>query len=123
MQALQGKVWVWGQGGPSAESDSAAVKPALIPELRKQWPPTGHDGQPWEFFAAQYMRDLPYGAALHTMHAKNANVIYPGLTRAFKACMHLVPVSSCRMLSTYSQKPVSHVPDANRSHRHLCQIP
>ena len=60
-QVLQGKVWVWGQGGASAEQDSKLVKPALIPELQDQWPPRGHDGQPWIYFGAQYMRDLPYG--------------------------------------------------------------
>lgn len=37
------------------------MKPALIPELGTQWPPCGHDGQPWAYFGAQYMRDLPYG--------------------------------------------------------------
>ncbi len=63
---LQGKVWVWGQGGASAEQDSRSVKPALIPELQEQWPPRGHDGQPWVFFGAQYMRDLPYGMLDHT---------------------------------------------------------
>ena len=59
-------MWVWGQGGASAEQDSRSVKPALIPELQEQWPPRGHDGQPWVFFGAQYMRDLPYGMLDHT---------------------------------------------------------
>ena len=58
---LQGKVWVWGQGGASAEQDSKLVKPALIAELEEQWPPRGHDRQPWDIFGAQYIRDLPYG--------------------------------------------------------------
>ena len=62
---LQGKVWVWGQGGDSAEEDSKLVKPALIAELEDQWPPRGQDGQPWELFGAQYMRDLPYGQPRH----------------------------------------------------------
>ena len=65
-QVLQGKVWVWGQGSASAEQDSKMVKPALIPELQDQWPPRGHDGQPWVYFGAQYMRDLPYGRVLQS---------------------------------------------------------
>ena len=58
---LQGKVWVWGQGGGSAEEDSKLVEPALIAELEDQWPPRGQDGQPWDVVGAEYMRDLPYG--------------------------------------------------------------
>ena len=61
LQVLQGKVWVWGQGGASAEQDGRLVKPALIAELEDQWPPRGHDEQPWDLFGAQYMRALPYG--------------------------------------------------------------
>ena len=38
-QVLQGKVWVFGEGGPHAFIDSAAVKPALLPELEDSWPP------------------------------------------------------------------------------------
>ncbi|CAL5222833.1 g5257 [Coccomyxa viridis] len=62
-QVLQGKVWVWGQGGGSAEEDSKLVEPALIAELEDQWPPRGQDGQPWDVVGAEYMRDLPYGWA------------------------------------------------------------
>ena len=52
LQVLQGKVWVWGQGGASAEEDSKLVKLALIAELEDQWPPRGQDGQPWQLFGA-----------------------------------------------------------------------
>lgn len=38
-QVLQGKVWVFGEGGQRAFIDSAAVKPALLPELEDSWPP------------------------------------------------------------------------------------
>ena len=65
LQVLQGKVWVWGQGGASAEEDSRLVKPAHIAELADQWPPHGPDEQPWDVFGAQYMRDLPYGPPKH----------------------------------------------------------
>ena len=39
LQVLQGKVWVFGEGGPRAFIDSAAVQPALLTELENTYPP------------------------------------------------------------------------------------
>ena len=39
LQVLQDKVWVYGEGGPRAFIDSAAVKPALLEDLEDTYPP------------------------------------------------------------------------------------
>jgi phenylpropionate dioxygenase-like ring-hydroxylating dioxygenase large terminal subunit len=57
----QGKVWVFGEAGPQAFIDSAAVKPALVEELAESWPPREPDGERFFLLTDQYMRDLPYG--------------------------------------------------------------
>ncbi|BDA41303.1 Protein TIC 55, chloroplastic [Coccomyxa sp. Obi] len=60
-QVLQGKVWVFGEGGPRALIDSAAVKPALIEELCPDYPPREKGSGETYFVAGKhYFRDLPY---------------------------------------------------------------
>lgn len=60
-QVLQGKVWVFGEGGPRAFIDSAAIKPALLPELEASWPPREKNGgEEFVFMGDGYARDLPY---------------------------------------------------------------
>ncbi|KAK9908986.1 hypothetical protein WJX75_005595 [Coccomyxa subellipsoidea] len=60
-KVLQGKVWVFGEGGPRAFIDSAAVQPAYAPNLAVE--ETLHDANGGEAvrFAAPYVRDFPYG--------------------------------------------------------------
>lgn len=88
LQVLQGKVWVWGRGRVCAEEDSRLVKLALIAELADQWPPHGHDGQPWDIFGAPYMRDLPYGPPKHLL----LHLLYLGACHQHH---HTVPVAAC----------------------------
>ncbi|CAL8461973.1 g1504 [Coccomyxa elongata] len=58
---LQGKVWVYGEGGPRAFIDSAAVKPALIEELCPDYPPRGEGtGETYCMSGKPYLRDLTY---------------------------------------------------------------
>ncbi|EIE25056.1 hypothetical protein COCSUDRAFT_46572 [Coccomyxa subellipsoidea C-169] len=60
-QVLQGKVWVFGEGGSRAFIDSAAVKPALLEDLEDTYPPREKNGGEDCFFAGgHYARDLPY---------------------------------------------------------------
>ena len=55
MQVAQGKVWVFGEGGPEAHIHAAAVRPALIEELRGSFPPAGaRSGERWTFFGSEY---------------------------------------------------------------------
>ena len=53
----QGKVWVFGEGGPDAFVHAAAVKPAFIEELRSSFPPVdAKSGERWMFFGSEYVQ-------------------------------------------------------------------
>ena len=73
-QVAQGKVWVFGEGGPQAFIRAAAVKPALIEELQGNYPPRAASGEEWVFFGNEYARDLPYGWATLVENALGAPV-------------------------------------------------
>ena len=53
LQARDGLVWVWAEGGPEADKEAASTPKALIPKMA-----TGEVVQ----FTPWYMRELPYGA-------------------------------------------------------------
>lgn len=59
-QVLQGKVWVWGEGGPRAFTDSAAVQPAYVPELAVEEGIRHASGAEAVTFSVPYTRDFPY---------------------------------------------------------------
>ncbi|CAL8461986.1 g1517 [Coccomyxa elongata] len=59
-KVLQGRVWVWGEGGPRAFIDSAAVQPAYVPELAVEEGIRHASGAEAVYFSVPYTRDFPY---------------------------------------------------------------
>ena len=60
LQVLQGMVWVWGEGGPSAFLDSAMVAAAALPQLAQE-PGVRHaSGGNVIMVTPPYTRDFPY---------------------------------------------------------------
>ncbi len=61
LQVLQGKVWVYGEGGPRAFIDSAAVQPARAPNLAVGESVREAGGGEALRLVQPYVREFPYG--------------------------------------------------------------